>query len=528
MDWTTLGKTPIPGDAPAGVDVKYDTDFEKLHDEIDKLSSPTASGQVDWGDIVATAAKILADKSKDLTVASYMAVGLIITRQVDGLDTGVQIIRDLVETHWDNFFPPKKRMRGRMGALAWWLEKSEAELSKLQVKDLPLDQAQRIKDNLAQLNSILGEKMPDAPLLRPIERVVERWPVKKPPESAEPKEESAATAEPKPAAGPGRETPKPAPAKAAAPAEAPENIGSVQDARRAIDGAMQKIRQASFFMLQNDLKDPLAYRYRRIASWAKLQEPPPNTDGATQITPPAPQVIEPLVQLRDEGNWPALIQNAEQQLSQFLFWFDLNRFVAEALQELGTGHQKALAAVCQETAGFLQRLPGVQALTFSDGMPFADLETKKWLQILGAAGPAAGTAPAGPAAAGDTDGMQKTVKEAAALARKKQLVEAVNLLQQEMNRTVSRFRRLRWRLAIADVLLNVKKTPLALPHLDRILEEIDAYRLEEWDPELAMEGLKSAWKGYSTLALNEHKEKSAALLARIARLDPVEAIRLQK
>ena len=525
MDWTTLGKDPIPGDAPAGADVKYDADFEKLQDEIDKLSSPTASGEVDWRGIVKTAGEILANKSKDLTVASYLAVGLIITRQVEGLDGGVQVLKDMVETHWDNLFPPKKRMRGRVGALAWWLEKSETELAKIQVKALPAEQVQRIKDNLSQLNSFLGEKMPDAPLLRPIERVVERWPVEKAAEPAKPEQEAAATADAAPA--PPQAASKPA-AKPAAATEAPETLGSAQDARRAIDGAMQKTRQASFFLLQNDLKDPLAYRYRRMASWAKLQDPPPSTDGATQIVPPAPQVIEPLVQLKDEGNWPALIQNAEQKLSQYVFWFDLNRYVAEGLNELGAGHQKALAAVCQETAAFVQRLPGVQALTFSDGMPFADLETKKWLQTLSSAAPAVGALPSGPAAGDADDGMQKVIKEAAGLARKKQLVEAVNLMQQEMDRTVSRYRRLRWRLAIAEVLLKVKKIPLALPHLDSILEAIDDYRLEEWDPELALQGLTAAWKGYSTLNLNEHKEKSALLINRIACLNPVEAIRMQK
>lgn len=524
MDWTTLGKAAVPGDAPAGADIKYDADFEKLQDEIDKLSSPTASGEVDWRGIVKTAADILANKSKDLTVASYLAVGLIITRQVEGLDGGVQVLKDMVETHWDHLFPPKKRMRGRMGALAWWLEKSEAELAKLQVKALPAEQVQRIKDNLSQLNSLLGEKMPDAPLLRPIERVVERWPVEKAAEPAKPEQEAATTADA--AAEPGKAPPKPA-AKPAAAAEAPETLGSVQDARRAIDSAMQKTRQASFFLLQNDLKDPLAYRYRRMASWAKLQDPPPSTDGATQIVPPAPQVIEQLVQLKDEGNWPALIQNAEQKLSQYVFWFDLNRYVAEGLSELGAGHQKALAAVCQETAAFVQRLPGVQMLTFSDGTSFADPETNKWLQSM-SAGTHAGAPPVGPPGGGEDDGMQKVIKEAATLARKKKLVDAVDLLQQEMDRTVSRHRRLRWRLAIADVLLKVKKIPLALPHLDRILEAIDAYRLEEWDPELALQGLTAAWKGYSALNLNEHKEKSALLLNRIAGLNPVEAIRMQK
>ena len=55
-------------------------------------------------------------------MASYLAAGLVITEKVNGLDSGLQVIRDLVETYWDKLYPAKKRMRGRLGALTWWLE----------------------------------------------------------------------------------------------------------------------------------------------------------------------------------------------------------------------------------------------------------------------------------------------------------------------------------------------------------------------------------------------------------------------
>ena len=48
MDLISLGKEPISEDKPTGEDVRYEPEFEELQGEIDKLSSPSASGTIDW------------------------------------------------------------------------------------------------------------------------------------------------------------------------------------------------------------------------------------------------------------------------------------------------------------------------------------------------------------------------------------------------------------------------------------------------------------------------------------------------
>ncbi len=524
-DLATLGKEPIPGDNPVGSDVRYEPDFEALQTEIDKLASPSASGQVDWQQIVETAARILSDQSKDLTVASYLAVGLLHIRKVDGLDEGIQVLTDLMESYWDTLYPPKKRMRGREGALTWWLERTEAELQKIKPDPLPADQVERLHANLKRIDAILMEHMPDPPLLRPVQRRVEAFAVQKTDESSEPTPPSPEQVPPAPQAAS-----RPAASKPPAHTQAATTVASDQDAMRAADAAFQSLRQPSLFLLQSDLKNPLAFRYRRIASWAQVDTLPPSTDGATQIPPPPPQDMETLSELRDEGNWPALIQNAEQKLSQYIFWFDLNRYVAEALNSLGADHKKALTAVCQETAYLVQRLPGITALGFNDETPFADIQTRKWLESI-ALGEAVAQAPSTSGSVTGTiqdDRFSAILEKARAMARKRKLVDAINLLQQEMVQSVSRRQKMRWRLAIAQVLLGVKKQELALPHLEQILSDIEEFHLEAWDPPLAMEGLNAAWRGFGSQSANEHKARAAALLHRIAKIDPAEALRLNK
>lgn len=527
MDFTTLGKAPIKEDAPCGGEARYEPEYELAQAEIDKLSSPTASGQVDWGRIAENSALILKNKSKDLTIAGYLAVALVCTRQIDGLDDGVRVLHDLLTAHWEGLYPPLRRMRGRAAAIQWWLERCEMELQKINPPPLPADQVERIKTHLQGIDALLAEKMPDAPLLRTLQRRVDAFAVQKPAASAQ---AAAASAPAAPSAtvqgSPASVAQVPPTDKSPADDAMSAAISDEAQARRAADAAFQRLRQTSLFLLQQDLKNPLSYRYRRIAGWAKVTALPPNTDGTTQIVPPPPQVVDAIAALRAEGHWDALIQNAEQKFSQYIFWLDLNRHVAEALNDLGADHQSARMAVGHETAGLLQRLSGLENLRFSDGMPFADAQTQGWLKSIRFAGQA-GSESAGEATTGAADEgtFRPMVERARTLARKKNLVEAVALLQQQMQQSAGHGLKMRWRLAIANLLIESKKAQLALPHLEQVLDDIDAFGLERWDPAQALEGLTAAWQGFSAQG-GEHKTRAADLLHRIAKVDPAAALRL--
>ncbi len=533
MDYATLGSDPISEENPAGSDVRYDPDFELVQEQIDKLSSPTASGQVDWHLIAEKSANILRAKSKDMTVAGYFAVASVKTRQIEGLDDGIAVLKDVVVTFWDNLFPKKKRMRGRSAAISWWLERTEAALQTLDPPALPQEQVTRMVENLKTLDGFLADNMPDAPLLRPLQRIFESFPVKKetPPAAEEKPLETAAEkpADAEPAAAVGK-PPAPrqaAPAKIEDDADMSGAIADAKAARRSADAAFQRLRQVSLFFLNDDLKNPLAYRYRRMAAWGAVTALPPSNNGDTQIPPPAPQVVEGMDSLRDEGKLAAFILNSEQKLSQFIFWFDINRMVAESLIDLGIDHQKAADAVCEETAFFVQRLPGIESLRFSDGTPFADAQTQQWLHGIRSSGAETKVKAAGASSVAG-DAMDAVVQKARALARKKQMVEAVEMLQEGLRNSKAENEKLRWRLAIAGLLLEAKKPQSAWPHLEQVLDDVAHFHLEMWNPPLAVEGMTAAWQALSVQTGQDTKEKADRLIQRIARVDPAAALRLTK
>jgi len=530
MEILSLGIDPIQSDQPAGSDVRYEPEYEKLQAEIDKLSVPSASGGTDWEKVSNLAVAILANKSKDLLVATYLAVSQVHLRRIEGLADGLIVIHGLIANYWENMFPPKKRMRGRMGAVEWWVEKTEAALTAVKHEPVAAEKLEAIQKTLSQIDALLNEYLPEPPLLRPIQRALEV--ISSVSEKKLETEPAAFTEEarpePPPAPEPGMQREAP---KVAAAAE-PDTLATAQDAQKIISSGMQKVRQAAAFLLETDLANAMAYRYRRIVAWSVVSVLPPASDGQTQIPAPAPQILQQLLEFKENGNWNALIMAAEQRLSQYIFWFDLNRLVAEALSSLGDGYENAHETVCQETAFFAHRLPGLVGMTFSDGTPFADSETSQWLKAIALGAGSVGDVGAPThATVKDTDeshNMAHTLAEAQALAKNKKLLEAVQLLQTELKNSASQQEALMWRLALCRMLIGSKRMDMAVPHLELILKDIETYRLETWDPELALDGLKLVWTGYISHTGTEAKGKAEAVLNQITKLDPAEALKLSK
>lgn len=525
MDITSLGKNPVTPDQQTGSDVRYEPEFEQLQTEIDKISIPSASGGINWKKVSDLSGTILAEKSKDLLVACYLAVSQIHIRQLRGFRDGLIVLHDIVSTYWDSLFPPKKRMRGRLGAIEWWIEKSETALKTLKPEPVESEILAGIQNTLSQIDTMMQEFLPEPPLLRPIQRILEQIPV-------------LASQKPEPVLAPGTETdqpatpmPEPETKKEEHPGATPVKANTMalsteKDAQKLLSESMQNIRQAAAYMLEHNPANPLAYRYRRLAAWAQVLTLPPASDRKTQIPSPAPQVQQTLIDLREKGQWNAFIINAEQRLSQFIFWFDLNRWVSEALLELGDEYQAAHDTVCQETFFFVFRFPGLLELSFSDETPFSDIETRQWIEGIRPDNTSKKAPKKSNIVEDDADRVTDIQGKAQKLVKKKKWLEAVELFQVELKNCSSQKDALMWRIALCRTLIKSKKADMTIPHLGLILNDIETYGLESWDPPLALEGLKLVWAGFTSHTDAALKKNASSILNRIAKLDSVEALKL--
>ncbi|WP_259217576.1 MULTISPECIES: type VI secretion system ImpA family N-terminal domain-containing protein [Bradyrhizobium] len=81
------GAAPVPGPAPAGMNVRDVPEFERLEAELRRMDAggPTA---VDWSKVSTLSFHILANQSKDILVACWAAYGLFRTKGYQGRPSG--------------------------------------------------------------------------------------------------------------------------------------------------------------------------------------------------------------------------------------------------------------------------------------------------------------------------------------------------------------------------------------------------------------------------------------------------------
>jgi type VI secretion system protein VasJ len=511
MELAELGKQPIRPEQPAGDDVRYDPLYEELVAEVDKFSSPSASGAVDWDKVVKLSSDILSQKSKDLLVASYLAIALIQTKKFEGVEIGSRIYRDLIEGHWDALFPTKARMRGRVAAIEWWAEKAESVLEQLPRGPFAEERINALNENLQKVDQLLSEVLEEAPSIRPLLDFAGSLEAIAPPPEPKapgPKPASAAPSPPEGSLGtPGTEPSAPR------VEEGPVEITSPETAQSVLEKALGDVARAADYYREESLSNPAAYRLARVAAWSVVDPLPPSEGGKTII--PVPYNVDSLRTLAGGGNDEAVVRAAEENLPGCILWLDLNFWVAEALSRLGEAHQAAADAVRGETALLLRRLPGLEDLKFSDGTPFAADDTREWLKGLSASAGGAAEGSAGATA----DPAAKGVRQARELIAEGRTAEAVRRMQQGLRACGSRKEAFHWRVALCRLLVETPEARHALPHIEEILKEIDLFHLEEYDPELALKGLKVAWEGYRVNAGLVPDERAAEIQGRIARVD---------
>ncbi len=511
MDFTELGKKPIPGALPAGQDVRSDPDFEALNAEIEKLSSPTFSGSMDWKKIIVVAVRILEEKSKDLLVMTYLCVALQKSEGLGGLAKGIHVLREALETFWEDMFPIKKRMRGRKNAVEWLTDHLRDSLQSLPQEQWAMNDRGRFLEDLNALDRFLSENMEDAPILIPIineiaTRVVGKEEITAAPETVQ---------SPPPPSGS-------APVSSVQPAASiPEFDPANTDAEKMLNQALDVLGRVSTGLGSLDPPHPIAFKLNRIAAWTSVTELPPATGSKTYIPGPDSQVVSALQSLYQSHNWKDLVQAAESRVRQFLFWFDLSRYVAESLEQLGCPEGADMVAA--ETLLYIKRLPGVEKLSFEDGTAFADNQTRTWMKSLNEKQAGNGTGNASPGEGSINKAVEEALVEARKLIRDNKMTEALRHFTDDLNRPASIKERFLWQHGLCRLLFEIQQPRLALPQMQDMLAAIDTHKIEQWEPSLAMEAFTIILTGLR-LQPEQDQNQMGMILNRLAKLDPVKAM----
>ncbi|MFP5222370.1 MAG: type VI secretion system protein TssA [Acidobacteriota bacterium] len=520
MDVAEIGKAPISAAQPAGADPSYEPEFEKLQAEIDKLSMPTIGGPgIDWETVAKLATTILTTKGKHLPTAAYMAVALFKMNAIPGMADGVTLLSDMTTTYWEDLFPPKKRMRGRVNALIWFRDQVQAYFDSYTTDAaFPKDMLDRLAGGFGTLDEFIAQNAPDGPGMRDLAEFAKRIPVEAPPQEAAPEPEPAPAGDAQGEQGgqPQTQTAGSAQPRPAAPPSGPVST----DPAVSLEACLGQMTGTAALLLAADCGDPRAYTLNRLGAWLKVDGLPPADNGQTMIPAPDENIKSSIAQLVSGRQFEEAARRAESQVPVYLFWLDLSRLSAQALDSLGAKGAPALEALKAQTALYVSRLKGIDKMSFSDGTPFADAETRTWLKSIALG--AGQSVDAGPS----DSPLAKALEEAQALSAQKKFMEAVTRLQEALRQSRSGRERFDGLIAMAGMLSQSGRADLAGPNIEELLDLVGQYKLELWEPDTALRGLLAAYDVLSVDASDQGKAQLHQVLSRIARINPAAAMRV--
>ncbi|MET0286717.1 MAG: TssA family type VI secretion system protein [Polyangiales bacterium] len=339
---------PLDGPSVSGIDVRHEPEHELIRAQIAKLDG--VSGEPpDWPLIEQHGATLLATRSKDLTIAAYVAAAGFERSQWEGLSAGCALLADLVSGFGEALYP--RRSRARANALRWWTEHVTARISSLPKLDAAhLERTSSLVSRLRQsAQDWLGDEAPPfGELLRALEGALAHAPVSPPTPSLPP-------AEP----------------------ELPSDEAGIARYLRVQGGRLIQLARAR---RQLDARDARAYRWLRNGLWLSWDSAPPDTrSGRTAVPAPLPTPRAELEHAREQGRWLDVVNACEALLELVPHWLDLGFVCAHALRELGPEYVAAHDAVERETRALHARLPELVMRSFRDGTAFASPATSQWL-----------------------------------------------------------------------------------------------------------------------------------------------------
>ncbi|MEX3984679.1 type VI secretion system protein TssA [Paraburkholderia sp. EG287A] len=335
---------PLAGEAGVGRDPGYEDAFFALKDEASKLSD------IDESLIVRSCEQLLKETGKDLRLAGYYAFARLREDGPAGFADGLELAAALVDRFGEAVLPA--RAEAKKGALEMLATTRVMELldSRGEFAPSDLERALAALDVLVALTGVWPETA--RPNLHPLVSRFER-------KNGSDSREEAISSSP-------------------LPATANPSIGPITSTRDLLDQA----RTMAAWLHEQENGYLPSVRLVRSVRWDTLHEVPPSDAAShTRLTAPRAELRQQMKRLVLQKQWHELLERVEGTFMEGVnhLWFDLQFFQHTALDHLGAPYSAWRELLRADFALFLERLPGIERLSFSDGTPFADDTTLEWI-----------------------------------------------------------------------------------------------------------------------------------------------------
>jgi type VI secretion system protein ImpA len=437
--------TPIPGEAPAGQDLRYDPRYEQVKEaRREDLALPsgglaTERKLADYNVVMKLGRELLEKETKDLQISAWIAEALLKQKGMIGLATGLLILEGVLSKFWEGCFPAwdEEDPEMRAGPLEWVGNKFEVPVRQLFVapnislldyqasRTVPTEaECEYNSDKLEVRKAALSDgKLAPEVVDRAVADANKAY-YKTIVQEADTTAASLATLEKTTDEKFGRDAPSMMKLRAAVD-DVRRTAGTIL-AQKLIDDpdpiveevfadaggaavdesgpltpepvspadAAKRIAVSAAYLRKQDSTSPGPYLTLRGLRWGELRA----GMSAGELNPklleaPATAVRSRLKALLLDGKWTELLEQCEGVMAtpQGRGWLDLQRYALTACSNLGGSHDAVAHALKDELRLLLAAIPQLPEMTLMDDTPTANAETLGWLEAerLTSAEPAA-------------------------------------------------------------------------------------------------------------------------------------------
>lgn len=345
---------PISATRPAGEDPGYDDDFQRIREEVNKLSG------IDTGLICTLAEKLLTITAKDIRVATYYCWARLHQDGETGFAEGLELLAGLLQRYGTQLHP--QRERSRKPALEWLAGSRVLDSLSLWPEVVRDDALHTTGALLLIRDSLETEAEASRPKMNALYSALE---------SRLMKAGGVDAVVPQNASSQTRMQPVPHTTEQDVPVLS--RITSGQD-------LLAQARTLTDYLRQQPDGWLAAHRLMKSLRHDTLSAiPAPDGEGKTRIASPRADERAMLKRLYLQQSWLELLEQADSTFSRGAshLWLDLQWYIHQALMKTG---QNVLAdIIAADLKGLLSRLTGLETLAFNDGTPFADEVTLNWI-----------------------------------------------------------------------------------------------------------------------------------------------------
>ncbi|MFU0884055.1 type VI secretion system protein TssA [Kluyvera cryocrescens] len=345
---------PVNNTSSTGEDPSYDDDFQRIREEVNKLSG------TDTGLICTLAEKLLTSTAKDIRIATYYCWARLNQDGETGFAEGLELLAGLLQRYGMQLHP--RRDRSRKAALEWLAGARVLDSLSL-YPEVVREDAQRTAGALLLIRDSL-ETEPEAscPELNALYSALESRLMK--------------------AGGVDAVVPQNAGNKAQSQTSTHVTESDAPVLSRITSGQdlLAQARTLTEFLREQPNGWLAAHRLMKSLRHDTLSViPAPDAQGKTRIEPPRADQRAMLKRLYLQQSWLEILEQSDSAFSRGAnhLWLDLQWYIHQALVKSG---QNVLAdIITADLKGLLRRLTGLETLAFNDGTPFADEVTLNWI-----------------------------------------------------------------------------------------------------------------------------------------------------